>query len=397
MTDDLRERLDRIARGYEPAASALAGIHGRVRRRAVRRQATAGIAAVVVSASAFAGLWIWRQADRPITPPTTISPTVTMTPPPSASIDPLPSVELSIGVTAQTAGALGDLLARPEGVYVATAGALYTIDPRTGSAAETARADWDPDGVDLTWYGEGTFLGVEGNRVWWFGQEASGAGVGGDVFTFGPATRIADAVFGTSAGEWVAVSDRGGAWELRRLGIHNGQAALDEVPRYPLGPGLHHGDLVGRYLFVSGAWYEPIDYVDPATGHHVDIVGALRIDLKTEQLTSVSSGWGSVAAAGDHVWISHDGWSGCVLAGSLTPCGELSFGGAVAADGRDLWILDGQHLSLVDGAAGVLRGSFDLPPQPSGPARLSAADGHAWVGVYETGTVYRIDLCAVPC
>jgi hypothetical protein len=379
--NDLREDLDRRAAGFTPVGTAYERVLDRVGVRRVRRRITAGVTAFAISAAAFTGLWATiRGSDSiPVATPTQSSTVV--------------ADGLRVGLTVHLPRGIGDVLATHWvdvfGVYAATPGALFGIDPASGWTARTATPGWDPEAVSLSEYGGGSIFAAWGSRVAQFG-----GGVEGPVLKL--ATPVVGAVMYGDSGLWVT-EWTGKEWVLVGIDPITGEAVSAAVP---IGQGRHSIVETGGYVFVGGPPGDgpSIVRVDPRTGAAEDVA------TSTE---------GGLAAVNGLLWaIDHDA-VGCIDAVTLERCGSVHVARAtsIASDGDRLWVLSATGstdastyepdphqpatVTLLDGVSGsILAGPIPLPDTT--PAYVSAANGQAWVGFYDSGLLLRIDTCTDP-
>jgi hypothetical protein len=379
--NDLREHLDRRAAGFTPDRAAYERVLNRAALRRVRRRITAGVTALAISAAAFTGLWAATHGSDSVS---------VATPVPSSIAE---VGGLRIGLAVHLPRGIGDVLAThwvdTYGVYAATPGSLFGIDPSSGYVKRTASPGWDPEAVRLADYGEGSIFAAWGTRVGEFGN-----GVQGPVVKL--ATRVVGAVMYGDSGLWVT-EWTGKAWILVRIDPTTGETVGAGIP---VGQGRHSIVEADGYVFVAG----PVG----------DGPSMVRVDPRngSTQLVS-SSSTGGLAAVGSNVW-GVDGDVSCVDTVTLAACGgdvHVPRAAAVAADGDRVWVLSATGskdasvyipdpdqpatVTLIDGSSGaVLAGPIPLPDVT--PAYISAANGHAWVGFYDSGLLLRVDICPDP-
>jgi hypothetical protein len=276
------------------------------------------------------------------------------------------------------------------GTWVAGAGTLTQIDPRTGATRVTAHGPWDYDFVRLAEYGEGTiYVTYRTNLV------AMDSGSGTVITTMDLSSLgYVDSVLSDPRSLWVAASGEAGSQVLAEVDPDTGKV-MRGVHR--IGQGLHVLVRAGGYLFVSsnGGNGPTLLRVDPRT-------------LATTQVRGAPPG-ARIAGVGSHLWMTGSGGVRCLDAFTLKSCGAVDIPGfiRVAADGRDLWVLSapihgeayirgaGRHptVTLVNGRnANVLAGP--LPIAGNDPSSVAAFQGRAWVGYYRTGNVTEIARCA---
>ncbi len=276
------------------------------------------------------------------------------------------------------------------GTWVAGAGTLTRIDPRTGATRVTAHGPWDYDFVRLAEYGEGTIYVTYRTKLL-----AMDAGSGAVIETMDLSSLgYVDSVLSDPRSLWVAASGDDGSQVLAEIDTDTGRV-VRRVGR--IGQGLHALVRTGGYLFVSsnGGNGPTLLRVDPHT-------------LATTRIRGAPPGT-RIAAVGSHLWMTVGEGVRCLDAVTLESCGALDIPGfiRVAADGRDLWVLSApMHgeayipgagrrptVTLVNGRNGnVLAGP--VPILGSHPSSVAAFQGRAWVGYYATGNVTEIARCA---
>jgi Tol biopolymer transport system component len=282
-------------------------------------------------------------------------------------------------------------LANGFGVWVAGAGDLFQVDPRTGASHRVATGRWDYDYVGLSDYGEGTIFLTSGSTLL---ELDAPSGTVIHRFDLGSLGYLGDALQARS-GTWVTASSQDGGEVLAQIDLDTG-AVLERF-------GVGQGQVVeaAGYLFTAsgGSDGASIVRVDPGSGDITPVPGVAG---------------GAIAAVGSHVWVTSGAGVTCVDAVELTSCGDVPVTrpGLLAADGPRLWVLSltgskrwrlyipdpdqPASVTLLDGATGeTLAGPLALPDTT--PASLSAFDGHAWVGFHDTGRIVRIDTCSEPC
>jgi hypothetical protein len=383
--NDLREDLTRHAAGFVPSHQGYEQVLRRVGRRRLLRRVASGITAFVIAAVAFVGLWsVTRTRSMPAVGP---EPTVST---PSPSIE-VPPEQLRIGLRTDVDGWV--VLPDGFGVWVAGAG-LLSVDPETGRVTETTRGmRWDYDYVRLAEYGEGSVWVASGSTLWLIDAlsgttirrfDLSSLGTIDDVFQ----SSDPDATWVTADGP-----DRN---VLVQIDPDTGHVLY----QHPVGQGVHEMTEAGGFLFVSSrSSAHDLIRVDPVSGDTMSIPDVHPY---------------SIAGIGHKVWVEEGDYVHCIDAAlPATDCAELEIprATALAADGQDLWVLTGTGstsssiylpdpnqpatVRLVDGLTGqVVGGPLSLPDVT--PATLSAFDGHAWAGFYDTGRLLRIDATKTP-
>lgn len=271
-------------------------------------------------------------------------------------------------------------------VWVAGPGTLARVDRRTGRAEVVARGAWDYDYVHLDTYGEGTIRLAEGATVWTI---ADGTVISQQALGLGEISAIID----LSGNLWVAATGPGGGVLAR---IDGASGAVLE--RYPLGQGVYQLAEAAGYLFVGTN-----EYRGPAIW---------RLDLRTGTFIGLpDSTPGPIATVGTTLWVGAANALHCIDARRLTPCGDvyLRAPAAMASDGGRLWVLSATGstsaatyepdpkqpatVTLLDGTTGQpLAEPVALPDMT--PARITAFDGHAWVGFHDSGRLVWIGICA---
>jgi hypothetical protein len=379
--NDVREDLDRRAAGFTPDRAAYERVLDRAGIRRVRRRITAGVTAFAISAAAFTGLWAAVRGSDSVS---------VATPTRSSTTD---VGGLRVGLTVDLPRGIGDVLAThfvdAYGIYAATPGALYGIDPSSGSSERTAEPGWDPEAVSLADDGEGAVFAAWGTRVGRFEN-----GVRAGVLKLD--TRLLGAVGAGSSGLWVTELT-GSRWNLVQIDPESGATIGDPVP---VGQGRHSIVEAGGYVFVGGPPGDgpSLVRVDPRTGAAEDV------------LTSTQGG---LAAVDGLLWTVDHHAVGCIDAVTLEECGSVHIARAasIASDGDRLWVLSATGsknastyepdpdqpatVTLLDGRSGaILAGPIPLPDVT--PAYLSAANGEAWVGFYDSGLLLRVDTCGHP-
>jgi len=276
------------------------------------------------------------------------------------------------------------------GIWVAGAGTLTRIDPRTGATTVTARGPWDYDYVRLAEYGEGTILIATGSSRRQLIEMDAGSGTvlaRIDVSALG----YVDSVLPLNGGVWVTASGRSGSQVLAEIDPDTGHV---ERRLHRIGQGLHGLIEAGAYLFVRSNGYNgaTLSRVDPRT-------------MRVTRIQGVPPG-AAIAGVGSHVWWGSSQGAHCVDAVTLRSCGHVDMSGFIqmASFKRELWAVftppagsvdaDGQHRSeivVIDGRDGsVLAGPLRIPGRPSS---ISVFDRRAWLGYYRSGTVTEIDRC----
>lgn len=277
------------------------------------------------------------------------------------------------------------------GTWVAGAGTLTRIDPRTGATRVTAHGSWDYDFARLAEHGEGTIYVTSGTKLL-----AMDAGSGTVITTMDLSSLgYVDSVLSDDPSSlWVAASGPNGSQVLAEIDPNTGKV-MRRVHR--IGQGLHVLVRAGGYLFVgsNGGNGPTLLRVDPRT-------------LATTRVRGAPPG-ARIAGVGSHLWMTGSDGVRCLDAFTLESCGAVDIPGFIrlAADGRDLWVLSapmhgeayipqaGRHptVTLVNGRnANVLAGPS--PIQGSHPSSVAAFQGRAWVGYYTTGNVAEIARCA---
>ena len=290
----------------------------------------------------------------------------------------------------RTTGANGwVVLPDGSGIWVAGAGTLTRIDPRTGVTRVTAHGPWDYDFVRLAEYGEGTIYVTYGTNL-----VAMDPGSGTVITTIDLSSLgYVDSVLSDPSSLWVAASGEDGSQVLAEVDPDTGKV-MRRVHR--IGQGLHVLVRAGGYLFVSSnGGAATLLRVDPRT-------------LATTRVRGIPPGT-SIAGVGSHLWMTGSEGVRCLDAFTLESCGEVDIRGFIrlAADGRDLWVLSAplkgeayipgvgrrSTVTLVNGGnANVLAGPLPIPGNH--PSSVAAFQGRAWVGYYRTGNVTEIARCA---
>jgi len=276
------------------------------------------------------------------------------------------------------------------GTWVAGAGTLTRIDPRTGATRVTAHGPWDYDFVRLAEYGEGTiYVTYRTNLV------AMDSGSGTVITTMDLSSLgYVDSVLPHPRSLWVASSGEDGSQVLAEVDPDTGKV-MRRVHR--IGQGLHVLVRAGGYLFVSsnGGNGPTLLRVDPRT-------------LATTRVRDAPPG-ARIAGVGSHLWMTGREGVRCLDDFTLESCGGVAIQGFIrlAADGRDLWVLSAplkgeahipgvgrrSTVTLVNGGnANVLAGPVAIPGNH--PSSVAAFQGRAWVGYYRTGNVTEIARCA---
>jgi hypothetical protein len=316
-----------------------------------------------------------RPAD-----PTSVPPT--MTPGPPA----FPRDGLEIRRTTDANGWV--VLPDAFGVWVAGAGTLTRIDPRTGATRVTAHGRWDYDFVRLAEYGEGTIFVASGQRPLLEMDAGSGTVIARiDVSSLGSV----DAVVSRRGEVWATASGSDGSQVLARIDPDTGK--VERLLEH-IGQGLHVVIGAERHLFVGSHGYHgpTMARVDPRT-------------MEVDPIPDVPPGAG-IAAVGPHVWVTERGGIGCLDTVTLRSCGHVDIPGFVrlASFDRDLWVVstpapgsgisDRWHRSkvlVIDGRDGrVLAGPLPVPGRPSSIASFGRS---AWLGYYRGGNVIQVDRC----
>jgi glutamine cyclotransferase len=277
------------------------------------------------------------------------------------------------------------------GIWVAGAGTLTRIDPRTGATKVTAHGPWDYDFVRLAEYGEGSIYVTFRTKLL-----TMDAGSGTVITTMNLSSLgYVDSVLSDHARSlWVAASGEDGSQVLAEIDTDTGKV-VKRVHR--IGQGLHVLVRAGGYVFVSsnGGNGPTLLRVDPHT-------------LATTRVRGAPPGT-RIAGVGSHLWMTGGDGVRCLDAFTLESCGGVEIPGfiRVAADGRDLWVLSApmhgeasvpgadRHptITLVNGRNGnVLAGPLPIPGNH--PSSVAAFQGRAWVGYYTTGNVTEIARCA---
>jgi hypothetical protein len=378
--DDLRQRLDVVAGRFVPAPDAFRRVSERAAHRQRRRRVTSGAAALVIAVAVLGSLWSVTRGHP--------DPAVTVGPAPSPS-----ATSASTGALRITANAMVDgWIPLDDGshVWVAGPGTLSVFEPATGDATIVARGAWDYDYTDLAAYGEGTIWLASGSTLWAI------AGDGTTIATRDLGLGEISAVLQAGNGTWVAATGPDGG-TLARIDLYTG----DVLEHHRLGQGVYELAETAGYLFVS---------TRASRGPSI-----WRLDLRTHDFVPLpgSTPGYSIATVGTTLWVTAEHAIHCIDARRLIPCGDVYLPApvAVASDGRNLWVLtatgstsatlylpDPKHpatVMLLDGATGdLLAGPVALPDTT--PARITAFDGHAWVGFYDSGRLVRIDVCRTP-
>jgi hypothetical protein len=277
------------------------------------------------------------------------------------------------------------------GTWVAGAGTLTRIDPRTGATRVTAYGPWDYDFVRLAEYGEGTIYVTYRTKLVAMDSGSGTVITAMDLSSLG----YVDSVLSDPRSLWVAASSEDGGQVLAEIDTDTGKV-VRRVRR--IGQGLHAIVQAGHYLFVSsnGGNGPTLLRVDPHT-------------LATTRIRGASPGT-RIAGVGSHLWMTGGEGVRCLDAFTLESCGALDIPGFIrlAADGRDLWVLSApMHgdayipgtgrrptVTLVNGRNGnVLAGPLPIPG--GHPSSVAAFQGRAWVGYYATGNVTEIARCAL--
>ncbi len=330
----------------------------------------------------------WSDESSVATSPTG-SPTPIVSPAQTPSPQALPYDGLEV-TSEQKAGGW-TVLADAFGVWVAGAGTLTLVDPKTGATSPAGAGPWDYDFTVLAGYGDGpVFLG-SGTTLW-------------ELFVDGtvihrfhlPAVGYIDAIHVVPLGGelWVAGSGGLSGNVVARVDA-NSETVLE---RYPVDQGLHQITDAAGYVFVaSRASRHPVQRIDPRSGAQRPVP------------TIGPAGMVSIAGVHDLLWVEEGDAVRCLDATSLAPCGEVRIPDAlqITADGNLLWVLSGAarsdgpngrsaSVTLMNGVTGaVLGGPVALPGADA--ASISAFDGSAWVGFYGSDRLVRIDRCDPPC
>jgi hypothetical protein len=384
--NEIRDRLDQQASGFDPGAHAYERVLGKADRRRLIRRFSATVTATVITGLAFAGLW--SASHHSIHPPGR-SPSAPQpsggSEPPSSMQPILPRGGLEIARTTDANGWV--VLPDPFGVWVAGSGTLTRIDPDTGAARVTAHGSWDYDFVRLAEYGGGTIFIASGTTLLTM-DAGSGTVISKlDLSSLG----YVDAVL-ESNGTWVTASGGDGSQVLAKIDPDTGKV-LQRVDG--IGQGLHELAQAGGHLFVGSREYSgsPLLRFDPLSG-------------QVTRVRTAPAG-ASLAGVGSHLWMTGTltfGGIHCLDADTLQSCGDVDIPGYIrlAASGGDLWVLSvpppgssaGQraNVTVIDGANGdVLAGPLSIPG--GHPSSIAAFQRRAWVGYYHSGTVIEVVRC----
>jgi len=351
-------------------------------RRPLLAAAILTVCALVLGSTLY-GLGQFRVGirDHPSQPPSM------STPDPTETEAATPRIELSIGDRSDVGGWV--VLADPFGVWVAGAGSLHELDPRTGMSHQSGSGGWDYDHVDLAEWGEGAIFVVSGTTLWGIDAHTGDLIVKLDPDGLG----YLGAALRATSGTWVTASDSDGGDVLARIDEDTGAV----LKSYSIDLAENQIVEAAGYLFVSSQ--------EEGDG------AILRIDPSTDVITPAPIAFpGALVAVGSNVWVASGDSVTCIDALSLDPCGrvEVPRASSLASEGRNLWVLsltgstseeiylpdpdDPATVTLINGETGeVLSRSLPLPD--TSPASISAFDGHAWVGFHDSGQVIRVDAC----
>ena len=372
----LRDDLDRHAARFDPAPEAFEAVLRRAEQRRTRRRVTAGVVGALLTAVALTNVW-WAFGRGPSAPVTSPHPTTT----PAGA-----APGLRIGLT--TERGIGFNVAASSGsAWVQGAQTLVEIDPLTGRVRGETRDGADYDYTALAATDDGVVV-ASGSTVRWFldGTEGSAVieGVAVDV-------EILDGA------AWVLSVDVDN--ELWRIDLETGDASR----LTSLGHPLDVTDTGGALAAGEGALWVA------TTG------GMLRVDPSSETAVVLADGADPVVAGGS-VWVmAGERRLVAIDPRSGRERSEVQLDEPVArlaGEGNHVWVLtqtgstsDAIYLPdpdrpatvvLIDATSGALL-SDPVPLPEALPAGFAAADGHAWVAFHQTGRVYRIDMCALPC
>ena len=267
------------------------------------------------------------------------------------------------------------VLSARSGVWVAGAGELNRLGARGVRTVTTG--DFDYDFTKLGEGPDGSILIASGTTLWQL-DPSSGTILHRHDY---PDLGYIDSILRAGPEIWVGASGEDGSQSLARIDPASGEV----LDRYDVGQGGHSIAEADGYIFVMSAepWGQALLRVDPASG----------------TVVSVGAASGPIAAVGSHLWLANDQGVRCLDATTLLACGaiEIPRAYAVAADGDHLWVLSAEPgrpmVTLVDGLTGKVLAALRMPGRPSS---ISAFHGHAWVGFYDSGRVFRIDRCGSP-